>query len=181
MYDRQTQSWWQQFTGEAIVGEMTGTQLKSVPARLESFALFRKRHPEGKVLIANDPGMRAYGVNPYDRYDSREAPYPLFRGELPKDINPMARVVSLKIDGKPHAVTLALVSREGRVEIGDVVLTWQAGQTSALDKAVIADGRDVGNIVAQRRAENGFEDIVYDVTFAFVFNAFHPDAPIRAK
>ena len=26
MYDRQTETWWQQFTGEAIVGEMTGAE-----------------------------------------------------------------------------------------------------------------------------------------------------------
>ena len=40
MYDRQTESWWQQFLGEAIVGEMTGTVLKSIPARLEAFSVF---------------------------------------------------------------------------------------------------------------------------------------------
>jgi hypothetical protein len=181
MYDRQTESWWQQFTGSAIVGKMTGTELKSVPARLESFALFKKRHPEGKVLLAGNRNARPYGVNPYVRYDSRAAPYPLFKGAPPRDINPMARVISLKIGGKPHAVTMGLVSREGRVEIGDVVLSWRAGQNSALDKAEIASGRDVGNIIAQRRTEAGFEDIVYDVTFAFVFNAFHPDAPIRSE
>jgi hypothetical protein len=93
----------------------------------------------------------------------------------------MARVISLKIGGKPHAVTMGLVSREGRVEIGDVVVSWRAGQNSALDEAEIASGRDVGNIIAQKRTEDGFEDIVYDVTFAFVFNAFHPDAPIRSE
>lgn len=59
MYDRQTESWWQQFTGEAIVGEMTGTVLKPVPARLESYALFRERHPDGEVLVPNNPGTRA--------------------------------------------------------------------------------------------------------------------------
>ena len=30
MFDRQTDSWWQQFTGEGIVGEMTGKQLTQV-------------------------------------------------------------------------------------------------------------------------------------------------------
>ena len=41
MYDRTTESWWQQFPGEAIVGELTGTQLKMLPARLESFVRSR--------------------------------------------------------------------------------------------------------------------------------------------
>jgi hypothetical protein len=57
MYDRQTESWWQQFTGEAIIGEMLGTVLPLVPARLESFADFKARHPEGKVLVPGDPGL----------------------------------------------------------------------------------------------------------------------------
>jgi hypothetical protein len=34
MWDRQTQSWWQQLEGEAIVGEYTGTQLELIPAQL---------------------------------------------------------------------------------------------------------------------------------------------------
>ncbi|MEE2970884.1 MAG: DUF3179 domain-containing (seleno)protein [Pseudomonadota bacterium] len=41
MYDRQTESWWQQFIGEGIVGEMTGKRLKMLPARVESLANFR--------------------------------------------------------------------------------------------------------------------------------------------
>ena len=65
MYDRQTESWWQQFLGEAIVGDLTGRTLKMIPSRLESFARFRDRAPEGKVLVPNDPGMRRYGANPY--------------------------------------------------------------------------------------------------------------------
>ena len=181
MYDRQTDSWWQQFTGTAIVGAMTGTELKTVPARLESFDLFKKRHPGGKVLVASDPGARRYGSNPYVRYDSRSAPYPLFTGALPQDIDAMARVITFKVDGKPQAVTMALVRRSGPVQVGDVALSWQAGQNSALDRAEIASGRDVGNIVAQRRTESGLEDVVYDVTFAFVFNAFNPDATIRTE
>ena len=46
MYDRQTESWWQQFSGTAIVGAMTGTELKILPSRLESWALFKRRAPD---------------------------------------------------------------------------------------------------------------------------------------
>ena len=81
MYDRQTESWWQQFTGEAIVGTLAGAELKLVPARLESFAQFKTRHPAGKVLIPNDPGLRDYGRNPYVGYDMAAAPF-LYRGGL---------------------------------------------------------------------------------------------------
>lgn len=178
MYDRQTQSWWQQFTGEAIVGELTGTRLEAIPARLEAFELFRKRHPGGKVLVPDDPGMRPYWRNPYVGYDSRGRPTALFRGDLPTDINPMARVVVVKTAGAPQAVSLELLRRKGEMTLGEVTLTWTAGQNSALDTERIDEGRDVGNIVARRGRGPGAREVVYDVTFAFVFNAFHPDRPI---
>ncbi len=179
MYDRQTESWWQQFTGEAIVGELNGTTLKTIPARLESYALFRERHPKGRVLVPNDPGMRAYGRNPYAGYDGRGRPLGFFQGPLPDYINPMARIIAYKVDGQPGAVALNLLSEKKRLEFGDIVMTWQAGQNSALDAGEIGSGRDVGNIVVQRKSQGGLKDMVYDVTFAFVFHAFHPDRKIR--
>ena len=43
MYDHATESWWQQFTGEAIIGELAGQLLTVLPARLESLQKFRAR------------------------------------------------------------------------------------------------------------------------------------------
>ncbi len=177
MYDRQSQSWWQQFTGEAIVGEMLGTKLELVPARLESFALFRQRYPQGKVLVPNNPGMRSYGRNPYAGYDTSRAPF-LYRGDLPEGISPMARVVVVRRADKPVVYALQLLMQKGQIVNGDLVFKWQAGQASALDTRAIAEGRDVGNVTVQRNTGSGMEDIPYDVTFAFVVKAFHPDAEI---
>ncbi len=182
MYDRQTESWWQQFLGEAIVGEMTGARLKTIPARLEAYAVFKARHPDGEVLVPNNSGMRRYGQNPYEGYDNNSRPpYGLFVGDLPDYINPMARVITFERDGGPHAVALELMRDRTRLELGNVVITWSAGQNSALDTRVINEGRDVGNIVVQRKSGSGLEDMVYDVTFAFVFNAFHPDLRIQQE
>ncbi len=175
MYDRQTESWWQQFSGKAIVGKMTGKTLKMLPSRQESFARFRARAPNGKVLVSNQP-FRRYGINPYVRYDS--APFPfLFRGDLPEGIAPMVRVVA--VGGE--AWSLPLLRKKGTIIQGDLVLSWEAGQNSALDTRVIRRGRDVGNVVVQRRVGDGFEDVVHDVTFAFVFHAFHHEGVIHTE
>ena len=174
MYDRQTESWWQQFLGQGIVGEMTGKRLKTIPARLESFADFKKRAPAGDVLVPNDPGMRDYGANPYAGYDTSPTPF-LFEGGLPKGINPMVRVIV--VDGQ--AWSLPLLREKGRVTEGDLVLTWRAGQNSALDTRAIARGRDVGNVVVRRVQGGEARDVVYDVTFAFVYNAFFPGREIH--
>ena len=170
MYDRATESWWQQFLGEAIVGARTGTRLKVLPARLESWERFAKRHPDGRVLVPNNPGMRAYGANPYAGYDSARLPF-LYSGDYPDGIAPMARVVAIG----NQAWALDLLRKQGRIESDGLVLTWEAGQNSALDSRGIPEGRDVGNVVAQRRGAEGLADIPYDVTFAFVFHAFQPE------
>jgi hypothetical protein len=74
MYDRQTESWWQQALGEGIVGELTGAQLTQLPAMMESWAQFRARHPDGLVMA--QPGWpRQYGANPYAGYDSLDRPF----------------------------------------------------------------------------------------------------------
>ena len=177
MYDRQTESWWQQFSGEAIVGAMTGTELKVLPSRLESWERFKARAPEGKVLVPNNEGIRDYGRNPYIGYDSREVPYPLFRGPLPTDVNPMMRVVVVD----DEAWTLPLIREDGPIIKDDVTIRWISGQNSALDSARIAGGRDVGNVIVQRGAGPEAEDVVHDVTFAFVFRAFHPEGAIHRK
>ena len=50
MFDRQTDSWWQQFTGEAIVGELAGKKLTQVVSWMESLGEFRERNPNGEVM-----------------------------------------------------------------------------------------------------------------------------------
>lgn len=180
MYDRQTQSWWQQFTGTAIVGKLLGTDLRMIPSRVESFERFLNANPDGKVLVPNNPNMRRYGSNPYVNYDSRNTPYPLFRGDLPSDIDPMLRVVVVKQDGAPKATTLIHLREQSSIRLGNVELTWESGQNSALDTDRISEGRDVGNVTAYEIKADGSrgDEVVYDVTFAFAFLAFHPGAEI---
>jgi len=177
MYDRQTQSWWIQFTGEAIVGSALGTILKGVPARLESFELFAKANPKGRVLVPDNPNIRSYGTNPYVGYDLAPNPF-LFRGELPTDIEPMARVVMVESDGKSVAVSLSHLRKVKKVQFGDIEISWVEGQNSALETRDITKGRDVGNAIARRKTATGYEDVVNHMTFAFVFRAFVPDGEI---
>jgi hypothetical protein len=176
MYDRQSQSWWQQFSGEAIAGSMTGKSLRMLPSRLQSFGEFVAESPEGTVLVPGDPASRPYGRNPYVAYDSATKPF-LYDGPLPEGVAAMARVVVVREDGDIFAVTLDLLRRKSPLRRGSLVLSWREGQASALDTATIAEGAEVGTVRVQR---NG-ADVPYDVTFAFVVKAFHPNAEIRAE
>lgn len=176
MYDRSTESWWQQFTGEAIVGELTGSRLAVLPARLESWERFAERHPDGSVLVPNDPRARPYGRNPYVGYDSAAAPF-LYQGELPEGVAAMAYVVAVGEQAWP----LQRLREAGRIEAGGLVLEWTAGKASALDSARIPEGRDLGNVVVWREGPEGRAEVAYDLTFAFVFHAFRPEGRLHLE
>jgi len=179
MYDRQTETWWQQFTGEGIVGTHTGRELKMIPSRVTAFAEFRKEHPTGAVLARPTFSPRSYGTNPYAGYDSRSAPYPFFQGDLPDNINPMARVVVVRDDDEVFAVALEHVRTNGPVAVsGEIDLIWTGEQASVLDQRETARGRAIGSVEAVKTAAGKRTPLVHDVTFAFVAHAFHPDVAI---
>ncbi len=167
MYDRETQSWWQQAQGLAIVGELNGTRLKVLPTWLESWDEFTARNPDG--LVMDEPDYRrSYGQNPYRGYDTSPRPF-LYSGENPPHgISPLVRVVRVGSRAWP----LTRLAKEGRVSEAGVTITWAKGQASALDTSRIAKGREVGNI---RVRDAQGRDVVHDVMFAFAFDAFWPD------
>lgn len=173
MYDRQTDSWWQQFSGKSIAGSFLGTKLKLLPSRVTSMEAFRQAHPDGQVLVPNNPRVRDYGRNPYAGYDTSASPF-LYRGDMPDNISPMARVVVVRTDDEPPIIVSMERIRKNAFEKNGYSISWTEGVASALDRAKISDGRDVG---AVRVMKNG-KDAVHDVTFAFVAHAFHPEVRI---
>lgn len=169
MYDRQTETWWQQFTGEAIVGEMLGAELTIIASWMESYAEFEARNPEGLVMQQPTNYLRRYGENPYAGYDRSRRPF-LYSGENPPhDVHPLARVVQVGDTAWP----LQRLRDEREIVEGGVRLVWSEGQASALDRRTIAEGQDVGTVRAYDAATG--TPIVYEVVFAFAFHAFKPD------
>ncbi|MFA8442863.1 DUF3179 domain-containing protein [Yoonia sp.] len=167
MYDRETESWWQQAIGEAIVGDLTGTELISLPSWMESWETFATRNPDGLVM-AEPAFNRDYGANPYVRYDSSNRPF-LYSGEMPPhDIPALARVVRVGDQAWP----LTRLAAVGQLSEQGVTLTWTEGQASALDSARIGAGKEVGNVRVRDAAGN---DLPHDVMFAFAFHAFWPE------
>lgn len=167
MYDRQTESWWQQATGLGIVGELTGVTLTRLPTWMESWASFKARDPQGAVMAEPSYG-RNYGRNPYERYDSATRPF-LYSGEVPPhDVPSLVRVVRVG----DRAWPLTRLAKEREVTEAGVRITWEAGQASALDKASIADSKDVGSVRVYDATTGA--DLAHDVMFAFAFHAFWP-------
>ena len=166
MFDRETETWWQQFTGEAIVGDLLGQKLVKIPGWMESWETFKTRNPDGLVQ-AKPKATRNYGQNPYSGYDTGR-PF-LYNGENPPfGINPLARVIVIDNQAWP----LDRLMKENSLTENGYTISWEAGTASALDQRNIASGRDVGAI---RVRDASGRDVVHDVAFAFAFHAFHPD------
>ncbi len=167
MYDRQTESWWQQAIGTGIVGEMTGVELTQLPTWMESWSEFKTRNPNG--LVMDEPNWpRQYGRNPYVGYDSSTRPF-LYSGEMPPhDIPALMRVV--RVGDK--AWTFDRLRQEETINEAGLTLSWTSGQSSALDHYRVSEGKNVGTV--RVRDANG-NDQPHDVMFAFAFHAFFPE------
>ncbi|MDZ7780627.1 MAG: DUF3179 domain-containing protein [Gemmatimonadota bacterium] len=150
MYDRQTETWWQQASGEAIVGELAGERLKLFPAQSTSWSQFKEAHPEGRVLSRDTGHDRPYGQNPYEGYDTQPGPFErLFRSDTDNRLPPMERVAAVTYGDRPVAYPFSALSEQrvvnDKIEGESVVVLWAPGTASALDRGNIADGRDVGS------------------------------------
>ncbi|MFZ3585183.1 DUF3179 domain-containing protein, partial [Loktanella sp. DJP18] len=140
MYDRDTESWWQQALGQGIVGTHAGRRLEQLAAPMESWGAFRAAHPDGLVMAEPD-WSRSYGSNPYEGYDTSR-PF-LYAGEdPPHGIDPLERVVRVGNRAWP----LSRLSQARDIREAGVILQWSEGQASALDSRSIGAGREVGNI-----------------------------------
>jgi hypothetical protein len=179
MYDRQTESWWQQFGGEGVVGRYAGTRLKVLPARIIAWRSFRGQHPNGLVLSRQTGYSRPYGENPYAGYDDVSSP-PFFPTAHSDDarLPPKERVVYLERDGSAVAIPFSTLAKKRHLEVTlggrRFQVRWQRGVNSALDTGEIASGRDVG---AAQVLEQG-RPTTFSEPFWFAVAAFRPHVQI---
>jgi len=148
MYDRQTEPWWQQAEGVAIIGKLTGRRLEPVPAQLVSWRTFRDAFPQGLVLSRDTGFRRSYGQNPYVDYDAINNQPFLYRGKVDRRLKAMERVVTVSIGGEDVAYPYRDLSRVVVVQdtVGGhpVAVFWAPGVSSALGAESIAQAADVG-------------------------------------
>ena len=179
MYDRQTESWWQQFGGEGIVGRYTGTTLGQLPSRIVAWAEFLHAHPDGRVLSENTGYQRPYGQNPYVGYDDVSRP-PFFpvANSGDKRLLPKERVVFVERGAEAIAVPFSALAKRRTVEVSigghRLVVRFRPGVTSALDTSDIGAGREVG---AATVTENG-SAVPFEEPFWFAVAAFRPHVKI---
>ncbi len=174
MYDRQTETWWQQFTGQGLIGKHAGRKLIEYPAAIVAFEQFQTEHPDGEVLSRRTGHNRPYGDNPYRGYDRIDQTPFLFEDEIDSRLPPMERVLAVRVDDSSRIYPF------GRFEAGQVVNDEVAGVPvtvivadeafSALDRERIAGSRRVPSLNAfDRRVDDRVlnfemrEDAIFDI------------------
>ena len=160
MYDRQTESLWSHYTGEAVVGHLTGARLDLIPVQTVSFEAFLASHPDGLVLAQDTGHRRQYGQNPYTFYDSSDQPF-LFGGPFDDRLEPITRVVALRGAGEGAVIPYGVLAERRVVPFTfggrELVALYEPGLASALDSSTIAEGRDVGATGVFVRSRDGRE------------------------
>lgn len=148
MWDDRTESWWQQLTAEAVVGELTGTRLEVLPSQTLSWDDFKARHPDGDVLSRDTGHDRQYGANPYEGYDDPGTEPFLLEQEADRRLPAKERVVAVRKRDGAVVVPFSRLARDPVAEIDvdgvPVVVLYKRGVLSPLDNAAIARSRDVG-------------------------------------
>jgi hypothetical protein len=145
LYDRQTESLWQQLTGEAIAGSLTHSQLSRLNSAIVPFRIFRETYPDGTVLSRDTGFHRAYGRNPYAKFLSPgKVLFPVsLPGPLPFSSTDPVVVVESK--GATRAYAASLLAGHpvlaGRLANNPFVIFSSHSMLDPLDAPVIANSR----------------------------------------
>lgn len=130
MYDRETESFWTQISGRAIMGPMKGNTLEHVPSIQTTWGEWRRSHPE--TLVLKQPETVD---NDYQKYDDDQERLGIFGTENP-DQRLDGKSLVLGIRSGPHQVAYPLQTLEKRP-----ILNHQVGPTPVL---VLLDASEDG-------------------------------------
>ena len=163
MYDRKTDTYWQQIDGKAIVGELTGMELKEISVDTVVWRDWKKAHPDSEVLSQDTGFNRAYGRDPYGSY--YEDSFLIFPVEGRDDrVHPKTVVFGIEIDGKFKAYGEEDLKKAGAIE----------DEFSGIKLKI---ERDAAGIVKVTNLDTG-EEVVKERDFWFAWYAFHPDTEL---
>ena len=151
MYDLQTETWWQQLMGDALVGALAGTELKVIPSLVVSVEEFFQQYPNGEILSPETGIAGGYGQNPYVDYDDPSgSPYEAFfdKDKVNKRLPPMERVVDIESKGQRKIYPFTAISKKGVINdtfnSKHIVVFYKSGTVSVLDERDISKSRNVG-------------------------------------
>ena len=160
MYDRLTDTYWTQIQGRAIIGELTGTELKLFPVDVVTWEDWKNAYPDSEVLSRETGHVRAYGTDPYGSYySSRNLIFPVNSED--NRLHPKAVVFGIEIGDTAKAYPEDAL--KANPEIRD-----------AVNNVSLSIVRESTGIVTITNLDAG-ERVPHERDFWFAWAAFHPD------
>jgi hypothetical protein len=158
MYDRQTRTLWNQLTGEPVLGELVGSDIRLdlLPVVVTTWADWQDQHPDTVVLSLETGFARTYepGAAYGDYFSYYDTMFPVWqRSDL---LAAKDRVYALQLEGIPVAYPVDRLVEE-------VVANHQVGETPlvvlAMRGGILVDGYSLR--VGQVRYDAGAEVRAY--------------------
>lgn len=171
MWDRESESFWQQITGEALVGDFAAdkTVLDQLPSSIIAWETFAETYPEGLLLerVFNSSGLpeRPYDSPPYAGYDTIDDRPFLFNGTLDDRLRATSRV--LTIDGElPVAYPFSFLEEvpvvNDSVDGAEIVAFFDNGTFSAFN--TFSNEHQTAGSVAVFSRMVGEESLTFEAT-----------------
>ena len=146
MRDEETGSWWQQVTGEAILGPLKGHRLKSVFHDELSFGLWKREKPQGRVLRPDERIVAAkeYASANWEDRMSRAPVLAQFK-KSGQDLEPRATVIGISLNSAAKAYPLTTLQKQSPIidRVGGVPVVIVLGEDNRSVRAFesTVDGR----------------------------------------
>ena len=143
MYDRQTDSLWQQILGEGIEGQYHGTHLSHLPAIQTTWARWLQQHPETLVLDKRGD----YQSDSYQGYYGQSS-----NGVIPGSggddrLDGKELVLGIILDNQPKAYPFAVLAEVGfandRVGETALLIVYDLASDTAIAFERVVDGREL--------------------------------------
>ena len=164
MYDRQTESLWQQITGEAIVGKLIGKKLSQISMGTMLWSQFKETYDKGQILSRNTGRSKStYDIYPYGNYEEDASVTFPVEGGVDTTIHPKTVVFGIEVGGGSKAYPISKLEKE-------LTIRDRVGGVSV---EIRYDG---GNVNA-RRLDNGSK-LAETRLFWFAWKAFYPNTEL---
>ena len=133
MRDEQTGSWWQQVSGRAFLGPLSGKRLRLVPHDQITYATWKAERPGGRVLRPDMASEKDDNYAPPDweaHMAKARVPAGMIRGQVPRGLEPRTLIVGIDLNGRsvawPHGSVVAAGATVG--DVGGVPVLIVAAQ-----------------------------------------------------
>jgi len=169
LYDRQTNSLWSQILSKAISGKQVNQKLTIIPSAHTSWSIWKKKHPDTKVLSSKTGFNRNYSRSPYGSYTKNGTLYFPITFKSNK-YHPKERVIGITINKKHKVYPFSELSKATAKAKTTTLKDHFAGK----DLVIEFDATHQDGLIKDSKGK-----ILPSVnTFWFAWYAFHPKTNI---